>query len=112
MLWSRYRGCARAAGLLAAGAIGTLILNGALLVAGPALSGHVVVPWRVAAQPQVEAIGGGVGPPPCLIHARRYRANPTYVPPSRCLNTRWFQGLPLPSEPPPPAPDAPAPAAP
>lgn len=106
MLLTTFCRTARAAVLIAAGAFGTTMLAGALFAFGLAPPGPVVAPWWVAAQPDIQAIGGGVGPPPCLIHARRYRANPAYVPPPRCLNTRWFQGLPPPGEP------APAPVAP
>jgi hypothetical protein len=89
-------------------AVGAAALAGAVLIVGPALSGHVVAPWWVSAQPRMQAIGGGVGPPACFVHARRYRANPAYVPPTWCLNTAWFRGLPPPpGEAPPPPGDAP-----
>jgi len=89
-------------------AVGAAALAGALLIVGPALPGHVVAPWWVSAQPRIQAIGGGVGPPACFVHARRYRANPAYVPPTWCLNTAWFRGLPSPpGEAPPPPGDAP-----
>jgi hypothetical protein len=111
MDWTKLPGFAKtamaAARIVAAGAVGMAALAGALLIVGPALPGHVA-PWWVSAQARIQAIGGGVGPPACFLHARRYRANPAYVPPTWCLNTAWFRGLPSPpGEAAPPPGDAP-----
>jgi hypothetical protein len=88
-----------------AGAVGMAVLAGALLIVGPALPGHVVAPWWVSAQPHIQAVGPVI-PPPCLIAAHRYRHEPDYVPPPKCLNSKFFRDLQPSSEVSPPPGDA------
>jgi len=113
--------------IAAAGAVGMAACAGAVLIVGPALPGHLIDPWWISAQPQIQA-----APNVCAIEARRWRDDWTYVPTQGCLNTSWFRGSdgqwerPLPGDwhsvrqppgtpgapdgPPPPPADAPPPA--
>jgi hypothetical protein len=114
MFGTTFSATAKAARIAAAGAVGMAVLAGALLMVGPTLLGHGVVPWWISAKPHIQAVDT------CAIAARRYRDDLNYEPPPGCLHTSWFQGSdghwdrPLPGDwhsqrQPPGAPDAPQP---
>ena len=66
----------------------------------------VIAPATVVTAAPAYAIGGGIGPHACRNAAIHFRSDPTYVPPTHCVNTKWFQDLDLPL---PPGDDCPQP---
>ena len=60
----------------------------ATLIAGAALPGHLVTPWWVPSQPQIQAVPL---PNVCYFAARHYRDDFNYEPPPGCWNSSWFQ---------------------